>query len=98
MRHTLLVALLAAGSVPIVAQSPSFEVVSVKESPPPTPNASGGFSISLFVGSRPGGRWEANNASLSMLLRNAYDGFSMPGQIVGLPDWDERIRFNINAV
>ena len=98
MRKLLILTLLAAGSVPIVAQTTSFEVVSIKESPPPTPNASGRFTLSFFLGPRPGGRWEANNANLTMLLRNAFDGYSMPGQIVGAPDWAERIRFNVNAI
>jgi hypothetical protein len=32
---------------------PKFELVSVKESPPPTAGGDGTFSFSLFIGSRP---------------------------------------------
>src|SRR5687767_3806961 len=98
MRSMLIWTFLAVAAVPVTAQSPAFEVVSVKESPPPTPNASGGVSISLFVGARPGGKWEANNATLFMLLQRAFDGYGMPGQIVGAPPWAEKIRFHINAI
>jgi uncharacterized protein (TIGR03435 family) len=98
MRHLLVVGILAAGVIRLAAQSPAFEVVSIKESPPPVANPSGGFSVSLFVGPRPGGRWEANNATLVMLIRSAYDGFSLPGQIVGTPAWGEKLRFEVDAV
>ena len=85
--------------VTVAAQAPTFEVVSVKESPPPSAAPAGGvFSVSLYVGPRPGGRWEARNATLLMLLRSAFDGFSMPGQIAGAPPWAESVRFDVNAI
>jgi uncharacterized protein (TIGR03435 family) len=92
------VGILAAAAVTLAAQSPAFEVVSIKESPPPVANPSGGFSVSLYVGPRPGGRWEARNATLQMLLTSAYDGFSLPGQIVGAPLWGEKLRFDVDAI
>lgn len=101
MRHSVVVASLVAitiATIAVTAQSPAFEVTSVKEGPPPTANGAGGFSVSLFVGPRPGGRWEAHNATLVMLLRSAYDGFSLPGQIVGTPPWGEQLRFEVNAI
>ena len=99
MRTVVLLSLLATGAAFAAAQSPAaFEVASIKESPPPTANPAGGFSVSLFVGSRPGGRWEANNATLLMLLRSAYEGYSLPGQIAGAPEWGERLRFDVKAI
>jgi uncharacterized protein (TIGR03435 family) len=98
MRDILVLLLMASGA--LAAQTASFEVVSVKESPPPNaaPTGTGVFSVSLYVGPRPGGRWEARNATLLMLLRSAFDGFSMPGQIVGAPPWAESVRFDVDAI
>jgi uncharacterized protein (TIGR03435 family) len=58
------------------------------------------FSFSLFIGTRPGGRFEANNATVFRLLQYAYDGFSLPGQIVGGPAWTDAFdaRFQVNAL
>jgi uncharacterized protein (TIGR03435 family) len=98
MRVVAVACLLLAGSVVPRAQAPAFEVTSVKESPPPTPAPDGRLSISLNVGPRPGGRWEARNATLLMILRAAYDGFSLPGQIAGTPEWADQIRFDIDAI
>ena len=77
-----------------------FDLVSIKESPPPTATGGGTFSVSLFIGARPGGRFEANNATVSRLLQYAYDGFSLPGQIVGGPAWMDAFesRYQINAL
>jgi bla regulator protein blaR1 len=71
---------------------PAFAVASIKPSPPP----SGG---SMFVdhGSRPGGQWFAQNTELLSILRTAYPAFSLPGQIVGGPDWVSSQRFDVNA-
>src|SRR5262245_66477819 len=80
------------------AQQPAFEVSSVKVSPPPTRSADGSFTVSLYVGPRPGGRWVANNSTLLMLLQAAYDGFGFPGQIVDAPDWASATRFEVNAI
>ena len=38
----------------------------------------------------------SQNATFTMILREAYPGFSLPGQIVG-PDWITSERFDINA-
>lgn len=91
----LILFVLAAGAA---TQEPAFEVSSVKISPPPTPRADGSFTVSLYVGPRPGGRWVANNSTLSMLLQAAYDGFRFPGQIVDAPDWATMTRFEVNAI
>lgn len=76
---------------------PSFNVVSVKESPPPVMTASGGVSIMMGIGPRPGGRWIAQNATLLRLIQESYGGFSLPGQIVGAPSWGSTTRFEVNA-
>lgn len=101
MRSRLAVTALLAGlaSAPAVqAQKPAFDVVSIKESPPPQMLPGGAFTISMAIGPRAGGRWIAQNSTLLRLIRTAYDGFSLPGQIIGAPDWADRIRFEVNAI
>jgi uncharacterized protein (TIGR03435 family) len=71
----------------------SFEVASIKQSPPPGT----GFTR-LQAGPMPGGRWVAQNASFRMILQAAYPGFSQQAQIVGGPDWMTSTRFDITAV
>jgi uncharacterized protein (TIGR03435 family) len=95
--HRLAVVLVLAGAgTTVLAQDPAprltFEVASVKRSPP----ASGG--IRVMFGSREGDRWLAENATLRILLRNAYDvEYGMDGQIVGGPSWIDTDRFDIQA-
>jgi hypothetical protein len=64
--------ILTAAATASFAQNPTprlaFEVASVKKSP----TATGGFMRVRF-GSREGDRWLAENATLRILLRNAYD-------------------------
>jgi uncharacterized protein (TIGR03435 family) len=71
----------------------SFEVASIKQSSPP-----GTGPIRLEAGPQPGGRWVAQNATFMMILRGAYPGFSLPGQVVGGGDWIGTTRFDINAI
>lgn len=86
----------AAGGAAVFAQNPTskpaFEVASVKKSPP----ATGG--VRVVFGSREGDRWLAENATVRILLRNAYTPeFGMDGQIVGGPPWIDTDRFDIQA-
>src|SRR5262245_13375088 len=97
MRHIATFLLLAATAVH--AQSPTtrppaatFAVASVKPSAPST-----GGIIMVTSGPRPGGQWLSQNAPLMLLLRDAYPDFSVPGLIVGGPDWITAQRFDINA-
>ena len=90
------VLVLAAAGTTVLAQDPArklaFEVASVKKSPP----ATGGTRV--VFGSREGDRWLAENATLRILLRNAYDAqYGMDGQIVGGPPWTDTDRFDIQA-
>jgi uncharacterized protein (TIGR03435 family) len=74
------------------AQSSTFAVASIKQSAAPT-----GGSIFVDHGPRPGGQWFAQNTPFIDILRAAYPAFSLPGQIVGGPDWVRAQRFDINA-
>jgi bla regulator protein blaR1 len=72
---------------PAAAERPSFEVASVK------PNTSGDRAVRIIM--QPGGRLDATNATLRMLVRNAYRVQDF--QIVGGPDWMNSDRFDIVA-
>jgi uncharacterized protein (TIGR03435 family) len=51
----------------------------------------------LTLGQRPGGQWVSQNVPLNLILRAAYPGYALPGQIVGGPPWINSERFDINA-
>ena len=72
--------------------TPAFAVVSVR---PSVPSPDG--RIFVDSGMRPGGQWFAQNTELISILRSAYPAFSLPGQIVGGPDWVRTARFDITA-
>jgi uncharacterized protein (TIGR03435 family) len=69
------------------ADNPSFEVASVK------PNESGDPRV--MIGGGPGGRFNASNVPLRMLIRNAYQ--LQDSQLVGGPAWLATERFDIVA-
>jgi uncharacterized protein (TIGR03435 family) len=69
------------------AQTPEFEVASVKPAPP-------GVTGRSFTES-PGGRLTTSNASLKMLIAFAYQ--VMPEQVVGGPVWVESDGFDIET-
>lgn len=73
----------AAGSARVV-----FEVASVK------PNKSG--EPRVMIRTDPGGRFNAVNVPLRVLIRNAY-GISEDSRIVGAPGWIDSERFDIVA-
>lgn len=91
MRYALVV-LLGAASFVATAQTAVFEVVSIKDAPPPS---AGSFRFGL--GAQPGGRWEALNATVVMMLRDAWPEFRFDTQITGGPDWLRSRRFDVNA-
>lgn len=91
IRSLVLGVLLVASAL---AQGPAFEVASIKV----PPMDSGAPLIAFTPGPQPGGRWVARNETLSRLLQAAYDGFTLPGQIVGTPAWATTTRFDINAI
>lgn len=84
-------AILAAGTLVHAQQQsaprPAFEVASIK---PGDPN-----SQMFRIGSMPGGRFAANNASLKMLIQTAYDVRSH--QISGGPNWLDSAKYDIDA-
>ena len=71
---------------------PSFDVASVKPSPPAT-----GGPMFMTLGQRAGGRWMSQNVPFIGIIRAAYPGFSLPGQIIGGPAWVNTERFDIDA-
>jgi uncharacterized protein (TIGR03435 family) len=78
-------------SVPPHAQSPSFDVVSVKPTPPGT--AGGGIQIS------PGGRVTWTNVTLRAMVNAAYQRFKWDSrEIAGGPDWFNEAHFDVIAV
>jgi uncharacterized protein (TIGR03435 family) len=91
-RFVLLLGLAAlSASVSTHAQSPAFEVVSVKPAPPGTQD--GGVQFS------PGGRVTWTNVTLKGMVHAAYQRFTWdPREIVGGPDWFNEARFDVIAV
>jgi len=88
-RCVLLVCLLL--GVAASAQSPApFEIVSVKRSPPEARMTRPGSPD-------PGGRWQALNATLLMIIQRAYPDYASPGLIAGGPGWIREARFDIDA-
>ena len=81
------VAALFAQEIAQPAQPVSFEAASVK------PNKSGDFS--QFVRRQPGGRFNATNMPLRVLITFAYQ--LQPSQLVGGPSWIADERFDIVA-
>jgi uncharacterized protein (TIGR03435 family) len=75
------------------AQSPSFEVVSIKPSPPPE---GGGMSVSSGggPGSRDPSRWRCVNMSLSNIVHNAFE---LRTAELSAPEWMGDVRFDITA-
>lgn len=76
------------------AQSPTFEVASIKPAPPPVP----GQLMRMYAGGGPGtkdpGHWNAENMNLWSLVMNAFE--LRPHQMVG-PDWMKTGGYNITA-
>lgn len=77
----------------LAAQGPAFDVVSVK----PVDVTTSAVPIRPAVGDvQPGGVWRAS-ATLLALLRYAYPGHEVAGQIVGAPQWYTTQFFVIDA-
>lgn len=73
----------------IATQLPAFEVATIK---PVDPNARG---MAGFY-SKSGGRVYVGYANVQMLIREAFDVNDY--QVSGLPDWDAKDRYNVEAV
>jgi uncharacterized protein (TIGR03435 family) len=94
MRSVLLVSLAVTVGIGAVlhAQSPSFEVASVRVNKSGEPQAGPPF--------QPGGRVTLTNRTLRYLVQFAYSTIDAPLrelEIVGGPDWADRDRFDIVA-
>jgi uncharacterized protein (TIGR03435 family) len=77
----------------LAAQAPAFDVVSVK----PVDVTTSAVPIRPAVGDvQPGGVWRSS-ATLLALLRYAYPGHDVAGQIVGAPQWYTTQFFVIDA-
>jgi uncharacterized protein (TIGR03435 family) len=101
IRAALALFLLVITAAHIAAQSQSgvntgtprrFAVVSVKPSAPST-----GGPTRMTAGPRGGGQWLAANVPLAFILMGVYPDFSLPGQIVGGPEWIRTQAFDVNA-
>jgi len=90
---TLVVALHGSvlGQAPDAPQS--FEVASVKPSPPDD----GSLRIQFFGVPQAGGRWMSRNVTLEQMIRAAYPGHSLPEQVAGGPDWVRNRQFDVAA-
>lgn len=76
-------------TAPIQAQSapaPGFEAVTLKRA---SPDAQGGS-----IGTQPGGVFRAINMPMTSLIGSAW---SAPGEMVGVPDWFNRERYDLIA-
>ena len=73
MRHILAVVFVA-GALTVSAQTPAFDVVSVKPSPPPR-----GGAMRIGIGVRPG-RWEPNHVTVVNVIRHAFPEFATEAQ------------------
>jgi len=83
---------------PILAQSvplPSFEVASVKPTAGGQVNVGGQIWTSAGSSFKPGGAFEAVNATLGSIIRVAYGLRDF--QTVGAPEWIDTVRFDIQA-
>jgi uncharacterized protein (TIGR03435 family) len=87
MKSILLLAALASAH----AQSPVFEVVSIKRSPPDAGSTVGSRG---GPGTRTPGTWTCSNMSLSNIV---WIGFNLRSQQLVAPDWMSEPRFDITA-
>jgi uncharacterized protein (TIGR03435 family) len=84
-----IVAVIVALPVSTTAQTPTFDVASVKF------NRSGGSDI--FINVLPDGRYRAVNATARELIRSAYGFDYQMFQIVEGPSWIDTDRIDIDA-
>jgi uncharacterized protein (TIGR03435 family) len=93
----LIIAAFAFAVLPLLSQTappkPSFEVISIKPSPP---------NLGIRGGGPRGDRFSLTGASLRMLLQNGYQKFTSSGpgtqlQIINGPNWIDSDRYDIQA-
>ena len=82
----VLIGSMALAAIAANAQSPTFEVASIRRNM----TGSGGGGLAR---SQPGGRFIATGVTLRRLVMGAYDD----AQVIGGPNWMDTDRFDINA-
>ena len=87
MKRFVFGVVLASLALSLSAQSPSFEVATIK------PNRSGDGPAKFGL---PPGRFVATNASLREIIRSAYQVSDF--QLVNAPDWTSSERFDVEAI
>lgn len=75
---------------PIAAQTPAFEVATLKLSPPPKENR-----IVINLGRWQTGRFTMANVTLSDMMKFAY--WVASDDQLALPDWNREVRFDVEA-
>ena len=95
VRHVVSLVLLSVASVSLLAQAPptevSFDVVSIKRH-----IATAGPQFGSNVTQRPDGGFTMVNIPLGTLISRAYPP-AVPIDMVGLPDWVMRERYDVSA-
>jgi bla regulator protein blaR1 len=75
-------------------KQPSFDVASVKPSPPPTGGRSANYKMSGGPGTKDPSRFACENFDLASLIEMAYD---VPDFLLSVPTWTRDRRFDIVA-
>ena len=92
-RFAPLLAGLAVLALPLTAQSPRFDVASIKRSPPILDR-----QLQPFVGIPQPGFWRLRDYPAMTALLNVYPGHPLSMQVVGAPEWlDSREWYDIEA-
>src|SRR5262245_47465457 len=89
---TAVIASLTISFLPLSAQAPAFDVVSIK----PTPRREGVAGLNSTWTQRPDGSLTATNVSISTLIARAYEA-SIPGGTADLPAWARTERYDVSA-
>jgi uncharacterized protein (TIGR03435 family) len=76
--------------LPIAAQTPTFEVATLKLAPPPREDR-----IMINLGRWQTGRFTMTNVTLSDMMKFAYE-LASDDQLV-TPDWNRQVRFDVEA-
>jgi uncharacterized protein (TIGR03435 family) len=86
------IAAAAGGAAIVAAQSPTFDVVSIKRN---AANQAGRFENPTRI-DRPDGGFTWTSVTVMMLIARAYP-IDIPADIVGLPEWARREYYNVSA-
>ena len=87
-RLALLLAGFAVAALPLAAQSPRFDVASIKRSAPILDR-----QLQPFVGIPQPGFWRLRDYPVITALRNLYPGHPLSVQVVGAPEWLDSLEW-----